>query len=279
MTVNGVKVWYDGSPYAGTAYLEAPYRNTPLAREALGIPPGSTGRVNLAPELLRERLQPLHDAGWQIAVHAQGDRAVREAIGVLEALLRRSPRVDHRHRIEHAALFPPSEMARAAALGVTASFHVNHLYYHGDALERSLLGPERTERLLPLASAAEHGLRPSVHADSPMYPPRPLLLLRSAVTRVSASGALVGHREAVSLERGLRALTADAAWQLRAEDRVGSLAAGKAADLVVLSADPRSVPPGDLHGVRVVETWIDGRRVFDAERSPSGADDGSGSLP
>ncbi len=168
-------------------------------------------------------------------------------------------RADHRWRIEHAGLIAPDDIARAARLGVALSFHVNHVRYYGPELRDAILGPERAARLMPIGTAVRAGHRVSLHADSPMYPPGPLGLVQTAVTRRTRTGEVLGAHEAISVEQALRAVTIDAAWQLRMEADVGSLAPGKRADLTILDADPRDVAAEQIDNIAVRATWLDGQ--------------------
>ena len=259
--VQGVKLWYDGSPYSGTMLLDEPYLESKLCCCTLGIAPGTVGRANFAPEELRELTARLRADGWQVLTHAQGDRGTREILDLYEHALTGHERSDHRWRLEHCALISPADLERAARLGVTPSFHVNHVHYYGDQLRDSIIGPDRAERLMPVGSAVRAGHRVSLHADSPMYPPEPFKLMRTAVTRLSRSGEPIASGEAISCETALRAVTLDAAWQLFAEDRVGSIEVGKRADFCVVDRNPLEVPPQELDRLAVAETWIGGRRI------------------
>jgi predicted amidohydrolase YtcJ len=257
--VRGLKLWYDGSPYTGTMLVDEAYLDSPLCRDTLGIPPGSRGHSNFAGEDLRDLLLGLHREGWQVMTHAQGDRATREILDLYEGVLTSHHRPDHRWRIEHCALIGGDSLARAARLGVAVSFHLNHVYYYGPELRESILGPERAEALMPVGTAVRLGHRVSLHADSPMYPPEPLRLVRTAVTRLTRNGDQIAPREAITLDQALRAVTIDAAWQLFAEDEVGSIETGKRADFTVLEQNPFEVAPADVDRIAVAGTWLDGR--------------------
>ncbi|MFQ5700013.1 MAG: amidohydrolase, partial [Myxococcota bacterium] len=254
--VQGVKLWYDGSPYSGTMLLDAPYLDSQLCCCTLGIPPGTLGHANFEPGELGELVLRLHREGWQVLTHAQGDRGTREILDLYEQALTRHERGDHRWRIEHCALISPDDLARARRLGVAPSFHVNHVHYYGPELRDAILGSERAERLMPVGSALAAGHRVSLHADSPMYPPEPFRLMRTAVTRQTRNGEAIAPSEAISAEQALRAITLDAAWQLFADDRVGSLQVGKLADLTVVDRNPLEIEPEELDRVQVLETWL-----------------------
>ena len=259
--IQGVKLWYDGSPYSGTMLLDEPYLKSRLCCCTLGIRAGTTGHANFEPAELRELITRLHADGWQVLTHAQGDRGTREALDLYEDALTGHPRADHRWRLEHCALISRADLERAARLGVTLSFHVNHLYWYGPELRDAIIGAERAERLMPVSSALAAGHRVSLHADSPMYPPEPFRLMRTAVTRRARSGEVIGAAEAISAEQALRAVTIDAAWQLFAEDRIGSIETGKLADFTAVDRDPLTIEAEELDVIEVLGTWLGGRRV------------------
>jgi len=255
----GVKYWYDGSPYTGTMFLDDPYLDSNLMQQKLGIPAGTSGYSMFTPPVFADMLKSAHVADIQISVHTQGDRSTREVVDAFARLLKETPRTDHRHRLEHLALAESDDLKRAAALGLTTSFHVNHVYYYGRALRDGIVGPERAERLMPVGDALRHGHRVTFHTDSPMYPPNPLLTARTAVTRMTREGDVIGKGQAISVDDALRAITINAAWQLFMEKEVGSIAEGKQADLVWLEKDPYTVPVEDLHSIRIQGTWVSGR--------------------
>ncbi|MDE0910618.1 MAG: amidohydrolase [Myxococcota bacterium] len=261
-TIQGVKLWYDGSPYSGTMLLDEPYLESKLCCCTLGIPAGTTGHANFAPDELLELTTRLHAEGWQILTHAQGDRGTREILDLYEKALAENPASDHRWRLEHCALISREDLERAARLGVTPSFHVNHVYYYGKELRDSIIGSDRAAGLMPVGTAIESGHRVSLHADSPMYPPEPFRLMRTAVTRRARGGEQIAANEAITAEQALRAVTIDAAWHLFAEDRVGSLTPGKFADMTVVDSNPLTINPDDLDRIEVLETWLSGKRAY-----------------
>ena len=256
----GVKFWYDGSPYTGNMFLDQPFLNSNLMQKGLGIPKDTCGYSMLPKETLLQLARKYHAQGKQISVHGQGDKAVRDIIDVYEAVLKESPRPDHRHRIEHGALFPLSQLKRATDLGLTTSWHINHIYYYGEALRDDMLGPERTENLMPMGSAQQWGHINSLHNDSPMYPAEPLRLVRTAVTRTTRKGAVIGPVQGIPVKDALKAVTINAAYQLFMDDIIGSITPGKRADLVILSDNPFKIDPMKLDQIQVLETWSDGMR-------------------
>ena len=145
-------------------------------------------------------------------------------------------------------------------LAVTPSFFVQHIRYWGDRHRTIFLGEERAARLDPIQSAWQRELRPTLHADSPVVPIRPLEMIEVAMSRTTRTGVVLGADERLSPAQALRSLTIEAAWQQHLDTQRGSLEPGKLADFVVLSASP--LQPG----ATVQQTIIGGRVVYRAER-------------
>src|SRR4029077_9218879 len=109
---------------------------------------------------------------------------------------------------------------------------------------------------MPAGTAAATGMRISLHNDPPVTPEEPLRNISVAATRVAPSGRVLGPEQLLTVEQAIRAQTIDAAWQLFADDVIGSLEVGKYADMVVLSADPRAVPPEQIADLEVRATFL-----------------------
>lgn len=257
----GIKIWVDGSPWVGNIDLTFPYLDTPATR-AIGVPPGSRGCANYTREQLAEIVGAYFPRGWQIACHVHGDGGVDTILDVYEEALRRNPRDDHRLRLEHVGAIRPDQLRRAAELGVTCSIFVDQIHYWGDVIVDDLFGAQRGSRWMPAGSAVAAGMRISLHNDPSVTPEEPLRNISVAATRVAPSGRVLAPEERLTVEQAIRAQTIDAAWQLFAEDAIGSLQVGKYADMVVLSADPRTVPPEQIADLAVRATFLAGRQVY-----------------
>ena len=257
----GIKIWVDGSPWVGNIALSFPYLDTAATR-AIGVTPGSCGCANYTAEQLTEIVSAYFPLGWQMACHVQGDAGVDTILDVYEEALRRNPRDDHRLRLEHVGAIRPDQLQRAADLGVTCSIFVDQIHYWGDIIVDGLFGEERGSRWMPAGSAVATGMRISLHNDPPVTPEEPLRNISVAVTRTAPSGRVLAPEERLTVEQAIRAQTIDAAWQLFADDVIGSLEVGKYADLVVLSADPRTVPPERIADLDVRATFLAGRQVY-----------------
>jgi predicted amidohydrolase YtcJ len=257
----GIKIWVDGSPWVGNIALSFPYLDTEATR-TIGVTPGSCGCANYTAEQLHEIVGAYFPLGWPMACHVQGDAGVDTILDVYEEALRRDPRDDHRLRLEHVGAIRPEQLQRAADLGVTCSIFVDQIHYWGDVIVDGLFGPERGSRWMPAGSAVATGMRISLHNDPPVTPEEPLRNISVAVTRTAPSGRVLAPEERLTVEQAIRAQTIDAAWQLFADDIVGSLEVGKYADMVVLSADPRTVPPEQIADLDVRATLLAGRQVY-----------------
>ncbi|QUH05898.1 amidohydrolase [Saccharopolyspora erythraea] len=252
----GVKLWADGSPWVGTFAASFPYQDTELSRR-LGVA-GKRGCCNYTQAQVRALCVEALATGEQIAVHAQGDTAIDLVLDAIEAALREVPREDHRTRLEHCCLMTGRQYRRAAELGVTCSLFLAHVRYWGDVMGE-LFG-ERAQGWTAARSALDAGIRISLHNDVPVTPSEPLRNIEVAVTRRTAGrGLVLGAAERITVEEALRAVTIDAAWQLRSEHEVGSVEVGKQADFVVLSADPRAVEPEEIGDIEVLRTYLSGR--------------------
>jgi predicted amidohydrolase YtcJ len=255
--VGAVKLVADGSIQGYTAYLSQPYH----------VPPGDDREYRGYPTLPRdelfERVARYHAAGWQVAVHANGDAAIDAALDAFEAAQRARPRADARPVVVHAQMTRDDQLDRMRALGVVPSFFALHTFYWGDRHRAIFLGPERAARISPTRGALARGVRFTLHCDTPVVPMEPLRLVWAAVNRRSTGGAEIGPEQRIDAARALRAVTIDAAWQHFEDGEKGSLEPGKLADLVVLDRSPLA-EPASLDRIRVVETIVGGRTIFRA---------------
>ncbi|SFA94358.1 hypothetical protein SAMN05216266_102368 [Amycolatopsis marina] len=246
--LDGVKIIADGSIQGMTGCLSEPYTCSP----------DESGMMLLPPHELAERVAGLHEAGWQVAVHGNGDAAIQAILDAYGALGVAQGDAGRRHRVEHCQTVREDQLERMAAHGVLASFFVKHVYYWGDRHRDRFLGPRRAGRIDPLASARARGVTFGLHADSPVTPVPPLEGIWCAVLRQTRNGDELGPEERVDVETALRAYTSDAAYLGFDEDDSGSLEPGKYADLAILSADPTATPAENLRELTVDATVVAG---------------------
>ena len=192
-----------------------------------------------------------------------GDIAVDDVLDVFEQIDCEHPRSGYpKFRIEHAGAMTESQVRRAHTLGVSISYFAAHIYYYGEVL-RDFFG-ERADSWVAAGFASKCGMPFSLHNDPPVTAEDPLLNIRTAVTRLTRAGRVMGPEHAVSVREALRAQTIYAAQQLLSDHEVGSIETGKLADMVVLEDDPLTVAPERINDIAVLGTWLGGQRAFDA---------------
>ena len=246
-----VKLILDGSIQGFSARLLEP--------RYLGT--GANGLWNMVPEQFRTWVERVHAEGWQLHCHCNGDEAGELFIEAVAGALAAHPRADHRHTMQHAQLTSREQFARMAELGMAVNLFTNHLFYWGDAHVERTVGLERAQRMNACRSAAEAGVPFAFHSDAPITPIAPLFSAWCAVNRTTSSGRVLGAHERITVPEALRAATLGAAYTLRLEHEIGSLEAGKRADLTVLGEDPLSVDPAALRDVPILGTVLSGRVV------------------
>lgn len=242
------KIWVDGSIQGFTARLRWPHYLD-----------GSNGLWYVAPERFKEELLAYHKAGLTVHVHVNGDEATDLFLDTLEQVLIEAPRPDHRHTAQHNQLAGADQFRRMAKLGMSANMFINHIYYWGDQHVTETVGPERARRMNALATAKREGVQFSMHSDDMVTPLGGLMLVWCAVNRVTASGQVLGEEERISVYDALRAVTVEAAYQLKMDHEVGTIEAGKLADFVVLEQDPFEVDPMALKDIPVWGTVVGGK--------------------
>ncbi|MCB1027738.1 MAG: amidohydrolase [Microthrixaceae bacterium] len=247
----GWKVISDGSNQGRTGHQREPYLDS-----------DDTGIAYVEPDALVDIVAERAALGWQLVVHANGDRAIDDTLDAFEAL---PPglRADRRHRIEHCSFLHDDQIARIAAMGLSPSFLIGHVHYWGRAFRDEIVGPEKARLLDRTASCTTAGIRWTLHSDEMVTPIDPLRCVENAVTRSlwREPGSVLAPEERVDVETAIRSMTADAAWQCHSDGELGSLEVGKLADLVVLADDPTTVDPSRLRHIEVLETYLGGRRV------------------
>ncbi len=254
--VGAVKLFQDGSLQGYTGFLSTPYHRQPDGKQDYaGYPARSRTK-------LVETVRKYHRAGFQIAIHGNGDAAIDDILYAYRDAQQDFPRSDARHRIEHCQTPRDDQLDEMRALGITPSFFVAHVFYWGDRHRDLFLGPQRAERISPLASAQQRGLRFTIHNDTPVTPVDPLLLVWCAVNRETRNGKVLGLDQRIDTYSALRAVTIDAAWQNFEENSKGTIEPGKLADFVVLAEDPLAVSMHRLKDLPILESIVGGESVF-----------------
>lgn len=252
-----VKLFCDGAIISQLMQMKDPY----LDRE--GNPdPHHHGEWMMEPEVLKTVFDAYWDAGWQIHIHVNGDLGLDVLLDVIEDAQRRHPRVDHRTVVVHFANSTEDQVDRIAALGAIVSANPYYPVGFADKYGEWGLGPERADSMVRSASVLRMGIPLSFHSDLPMCASDPMLMVSFGVNRVTPSGRVAGPEQRIGVHEALRAVTIEAAFSWRREGDLGSIEAGKMANLTVLDEDPYGVDPRDIGGIPIRTTMFEGR-IFD----------------
>lgn len=240
LQLGAIKLFTDGSIGARNAALLEPYTDDD----------STSGELNYEPSQLHQLVEQAHNTGFQVMLHAIGDRAIEAALSALESA---GVTPDDRARIEHLEMPTDEQLRRMAERGIVASMQPNFLQWSGsDGMYDRRLGAERDERIDPHQRALDAGVPLAFGSDT--MPLGPIYGLSLAVDAPHEAQRL-------SPEDALRAYTSGAAYAGFAESHCGSLRAGAWADLVVLSDDPTTIEPARFDELRVEATYLGGRLV------------------
>jgi hypothetical protein len=246
LRIQAIKVFTDGSLGARTAALESPYSDSPSER---GVLIHSQDQLNSIVESASRR-------GFQVAIHAIGDRAIAMALTAIENARLAVPQSDKlRHRIEHASVLNPDLIKRIKRAKVIAS--VQPHFIPSDPWVPARLGRERAKLVYALKSLMKSGIVVAGGSDCPVEPIDPLEGISAAVT-----SATEDYGERIDTQHALEMFTRNAAYATHEEKLKGTIHEGKVADLVVLDHDPLRVPPKEIRKIRVLASVIGGRIAY-----------------
>jgi len=255
--VRAIKLYADGALGSRGAALLAPYADEPT----------NSGLLVSRPEHLRAWAETALRSGFQVNVHAIGDRGNRVVLDAFESALRTVPTADHRFRIEHAQVLSPEDIPRFAKLGVIPSMQPTHQTSDMRWAE-ARVGPQRIRGAYAWRSLLNTGVVIPSGTDFPVEEVNPLLTFHAAVTRQDPTNWPVGGwypEQKMTREEALQSMTIWPAYAGFQESMLGSLTPGKYADFVVLDRDIMRIPDTQIIATRVVSTWIGGKRVYEAK--------------
>jgi predicted amidohydrolase YtcJ len=255
---SSIKIFADGVIESRTAALLKPYLNQGT----------NAGELIWPPEKLNPFVERLDREGFQIHIHAIGDRAIRTALDALETARNRNGERDRRPLLAHIQLIDPQDIPRFAKLSVIPNFQA--LWAYEDAYIKDLtvpqLGKDRSRWLYPIKSVASTGAKLAMGSDWPVSSANPLDAIEVAVRRLDPENNSEENpfvpEERISLETALAAYTIGSAYANFREKEVGSIEIGKQADLIVLSQNLFTVPSHQINESKVVLTLLDGKEVY-----------------
>ncbi len=258
-----VKIMQDGVPENGSAAMIDPYL------DGDGRPGSRRGHSYVEPQALCEYVTALDAHGFQVHVHAIGDRAVRETLDAFEAAGAANGRTDHRHHIAHIQVVHPSDVGRFAALGVTANMQPLWATYEPQMVDLTIpvIGEERAAWQYPFGGLARSGASLAAGSDWPVSSPDPMAGIHVAVNRRRPETVGVPEDrpflpdQALDLADALTAYTRGSAFVNHLDDG-GRIAVGALADLAVLDRNPFAGPPEAIGEAHVTATYVEGAEVF-----------------
>jgi predicted amidohydrolase YtcJ len=262
LATEAVKIWADGGMSSRTAAIHGTYP----------VPPHGSGILFFTRDELTGMIREFDARGFQVAVHAQGDRAIETVLDAYTRVLAgpglagpglgpsgpgRNPR---RHRIEHAGAMYPPLAARAADLGIVIVSQPGFLSTLGDGFAAAF--PGHGDQLYAFGSWRRAGLTVAGSSDAPVISAAPLLGLRDAVIRRTEGGQVLGPGERLTARDALALYTTKAAAAMHRDGEIGSLEPGKLADFVVLAGNPLTTGPERIADIPVLATVVDGTPTY-----------------
>jgi len=256
LDIRSIKVFYDGSLGSRTALMRAPYSDKPDTANP-------TERIS--PAAVTSLAERAAKTGFQIATHAIGDEGNHRTLNIYAKALAQYPDLDHRWRVEHAQVVLPEFYGRMADMNVLASMQSSHAV--GDSgWAEDRVGPARIRHAYAWQRVLAAGGRLVINSDLPGEPWHPMQTLYFAVTRKHLDGTPKDGwytDQALSTYEALKAMTSAGAYSAFQEDKLGALMAGKWADFVILDKNPLTTNPDDLKNIKVLQTWVAGKRIED----------------
>jgi predicted amidohydrolase YtcJ len=259
LKLGGAKITLDGSPQGKTAWFTTPYLT--------GGPGGEknwAGEPTFPEEYVKAFFKKVYDLGLPLNVHANGDAAVDLLLRAHAYASAADPAKDRHLTVIHSQFVRADQLDQYVKYRMTPSFFTLHTFYFGAAHVRNR-GEQQAAFLSPMRAAIDKGLKPTNHTDFVVAPLDQMMVLWSAVNRVTREGGVLGPDQRVTPLESLKAITINAATQYLEQDSKGTLEPGKLADLVILDRNPLTVEPMAIRDIKVVETLKEGKTIYAAE--------------
>jgi hypothetical protein len=248
--IGAVKIFLDGGMSSRTAAVSTPYV----------YPPGAgKGILNYDQKGINREIEKFNSAGYSVSVHAQGDRALGMLLKAFERVI--DPGNPLRHHLVHAGNLTPPQIDQVERMNLYIASQANFFSLLGDGFLEAY-GPERSRELYRFRTFLKREIRLGFSSDAPVADPNPLIGLRDAVRRRTASGKDFCPDESLTAEQALALYTREAAYFSFEEKERGTLEEGKRADFVVLDKDPTRVAPEEIPNCKVKMTVVGGKIVY-----------------
>lgn len=258
LKLGGCKIVSDGSPQGKTAFFTTPYLTGGPAGQK-----GWKGEPNAPQAEITALVKTCYDNNLPLLFHANGDAAIDSLLTAHEEVAAGSLDKDRRTTVIHAQFVRPDQLTKFKQYNFIPSLFTDHAFFFGDThvLNR---GKQQAFFLSPMKSAYAAGLQPANHTDYAVAPLDHMMVMWTAVNRVSRSGEVIGPDERATPMQALQAITINGARIYREEASKGSLEPGKLADLVILDKNPLTVDPMAIKDIKVVETIKEGKTIYTA---------------
>jgi len=253
-----VKLFTDGSSTGPTI----------ATREGYTSDPENHGILYYSEEEIYNVLGVAHKLGYQITVHAQGDKAIEMYLNVVERALKEHPRDNHRHRIEHAGISTPDIQDRIKELGMVPIPNPPFHYEFGESYIRNY--GERVNYMYPARDFIDKGIIAAAGSDSPVTDYPPLLGIHTAVNRKSKNGVDVGVEQAVEVLEAIKMYTWNGAYASFEEEIKGSIEPGKLADIIILNGSILKEDKTRIKDLQIDATIVDGKIAFERNTNTIG---------
>ncbi len=254
--IGGVKITLDGSPQGRTAFFTTPYLTRGPAGEK-----DWRGEPTFPQDFVNKAMKKVYGLNVPVIVHTNGDAAIDMFLEAYEYA--RDGNYDRQWNVTtiHTQFMRKDHIPKFVAYKIRPSFYTLHTFYFAET-HIANRGKEQGSYISPMRDAIDAGLRPTNHTDFVVAPLDQMMMLWSAVNRVSRAGAQIGPGQRVTAYEGLKSMTEWAAEQYGEQDSKGTLEPGKLADLVILDRDPLQVEPMAIRDIKIVETLKEGRRIY-----------------
>lgn len=254
--IGGVKITIDGSPQGKTAYFTTPYLT--------GGPGGEKnwrGELTFPQKTVNEMVKKVYDLNVPLLLHCNGDGSIDSFLQAYESARNGNFEKPWNVTTIHSQFMRKDQIPKFVKYNIRPSFYTLHTYYFYEAHLKNR-GFAQAQYISPMRDAIDAGLKPTNHTDFVVAPLDQMMMLWSAVNRISRAGANVGKDQCISPYEGLQAMTISAANQYDEGDSKGSLKSGKRADLVILDKNPLKVSKTDIRDIKVTETIKDGKSIY-----------------
>lgn len=256
--VGGVKITLDGSPQGKTAYFSSPYLT--------GGPGGEkdwSGEPTFPQDFANASIKKVYDMNVPLLAHCNGDAAIDLFLKSYEFARNGDYSKPWNVTTIHTQFIRKDQIPKFVKYKVRPSFYTLHTYYFAEA-HIANRGNDQAMYISPMRDAINSGLRPSNHTDFVVAPLDQMMMLYSAVNRISRAGAEIGTGQRITAYEGLEAMTKWVAEQYGEQNTKGTIEVGKLADLVILDKNPLKVNPKEIKEIKVIETIKDGMTIFPA---------------